>query len=132
MTLSQIATYTALIGFIYIAGFQTLLALGAPLGHLAWGGQHKNKKLPIKLRIASLFSIGIAVLGGITVLESARWTNIIESTKVTEVMLWLFVCLWALSTLGNAMSRSKPERYTGTPVAFLLFASCLILALSIE
>ncbi len=127
--MSQIAAYIALACFAYLAIFQALLALGAPIGHLAWGGQ--TKKLPIKLRIASFFSIGIAVLGSISVLVSKEWIGVAGFGRVAGIVLWILVCMFALSTLGNAVSKSKPERLTGTPVAFLLFISCLILALDL-
>lgn len=129
MVLVKIAACTAFSGFIYIACFQVLLALGAPLGHLAWGGRHR--RLPAKLRIASLFSVGIAVLGGLCVTETVQWTSIVSDFEATGVMMWVFVGLFALSTLGNAVSKSRQERRIGTPVAFLLFVSCLILALGI-
>ena len=40
-----------------LAVFQLALALGAPLGHFAWGGAHRV--LPRRLRIGSLVSIVI-------------------------------------------------------------------------
>ena len=40
----KIAAGIAAVGFAGMTVFQLLLALGAPIGHMAWGG--KYKKLP--------------------------------------------------------------------------------------
>ena len=40
-----------------LAIFQLALALGAPLGRFAWGGQHRV--LPVRLRIGSAIAIVI-------------------------------------------------------------------------
>ncbi len=56
-------TVAAVLIFIVLGAlglFQGLLALGAPLGRFAWGGQHRV--LTISLRISSLVSILIYAL----------------------------------------------------------------------
>jgi hypothetical protein len=47
-----------------------------------------------------------------------------------DVALWVLVGYFALGILMNAASRSRPERLVMTPVALLLAAGCLALALA--
>ena len=123
--LYQLATYVALVIFVLMAGFQLLLALGVPWGHLAWGGFHK--RLPTRLRIGSLVAVGIYVLGIVAVLDITGRANLLESSSFPKGVLWFLVVLFGFSILGNIMSNSRLEKRFMTPVAILLFASCLIL-----
>ncbi len=77
MTLDQIAAINAAVGFAGLAVFQLLLAMGLPLGGAAWGG--KYIRLPNKLRIASLISMGVLVLASLIVLEKSGWIKILNS-----------------------------------------------------
>ncbi|WP_100813256.1 hypothetical protein [Microbacterium lacus] len=79
-----IALSVVLVG---LAAFQLALALGAPWGHFAWGGQHRV--LPTGVRIGSV----------------------------------------VLGIILNAISRSKPERYTMVPVVIGLAVLSLLIAL---
>ena len=54
--LNRVAAWVAAVGCVGLAGFQLLLALGAPLGRMAWGGKHA--RLPTALRLASLLGDG--------------------------------------------------------------------------
>jgi hypothetical protein len=64
-----LAGITGLSGFVWLAVFQVLLALGLPLGAMAWGGTHRV--LPGRLRVASVVSAGLAVLGAVTVAQGS-------------------------------------------------------------
>jgi hypothetical protein len=125
--LQQAAAWIATIGFAGMAGLQLLLALGAPLGHLAWGGQ--AAQLPPNLRLASLGAGAIFLVGAICVLERAQIIQVLAWPRLAGVMVWLLAALFALSTLGNLLSSSKLEQRMMTPVAFILCAACVIVAL---
>lgn len=126
--LIQIATWIALVGFGVMAGFQLMLALGAPWGRLVWGGFHSGR-LPPKLRLGSLASVGIYLCGIVAVLEATGRADLFESSIVSIGILWFLVVLFGFSTLGNLMSRSRLEKRVMTPVAMLFFLSCLVLAI---
>jgi hypothetical protein len=49
--------------------FQVLLAAGLPLGHFAWGGQHRS--LPRRLRIGSVMAVLIYLGLAIVILDAA-------------------------------------------------------------
>lgn len=122
-------TLAALIFLILVsllALFQLSLALGAPLGAFAWGGQHQV--LPRKLRLGSLASIGLYAAFAIMVMSKA-FSEIIPQGAYLNIALW---CLFGYLVIGivmNAASRSKPERYTMTPVVCVLALCTLVVAL---
>ncbi len=111
-----------------LAVFQFALALGAPLGRFAWGGYHAT--LPANLRIGSLVAIAIYALLALIVLERAQLASIFPDARIANIGAWVGVAYLALGIPMNAISRSKPERYTMTPVVVMLFGLALIVALS--
>ncbi len=115
---------------ILIAGlclFQIALAAGAPLGRLAWGGGHE--RLPAGLRVGSLVSVAIYAAIAVIVLERAGLVSILPYPQIAGVGIWVIVAWLGLGVVMNAISRSKPERYTMTPVALVLCLLALGVAL---
>lgn len=108
--------------------FQLALAMGAPLGRFAWGGGHG--RLPIGLRIGSLVSLLIYAAFALVVLERAGLVRILPDVSIAGIGIWVIVGYSALGILMNAISRSKPERYTMTPLALALGVLALVVALS--
>lgn len=127
IVITHIAAWVAIIGFAGMAVFQLLLVLGAPLGHLAWGGHHR--RLPGWLRIGSLLAVGIYAFGILCVLEQMDWAAVLGSPALADGTLWAMAGLFGLSTVGNLASRSPLERRVMTPVALVLAAACVVLAL---
>jgi hypothetical protein len=107
--------------------FQLLLIAGLPIGRFAWGGQHRV--LPRKLRIGSAVSILLYVVFAIIVLDAAKLTDVFASATFTSVAVWVLTAYFALGVFMNAISRSKPERFTMTPVSLVLAGLCLIVAI---
>ncbi len=108
--------------------FQFALALGAPLGRFAWGGGHD--RLPRGLRIGSLVSIGIYALLGAIALERAGVVRVLADPAIATIGMWVIAAYLGLGVAMNAISRSKPERYTMTPLALALCGLALVIALS--
>ena len=112
-----------------LAVFQIALAAGAPLGALAWGGKHRV--LPRGLRIASAVSVLVyglfaAIIAG-AVSSQDRFGDYIPETPVG---IWVLTAYFGLGVIANAISRSRPERFVMTPVAAVLCACCLLVALA--
>ena len=110
--------------------FQIALALGAPLGYAAWGGQHQGV-LPNRLRIAS----GVAgmVLYPLIILFVLASAGLIEADWLPgtgRAAMWVLTGFFTLGAFLNLVSRSKRERYWG-PVILLIAVSCAIIALGI-
>lgn len=111
-----------------LAGFQLALVLGAPLGHFAWGGAHRQ--LPGNLRIGSLIAIAIYALIALIIVDRAGLARLFPDPAIPSIGAWVAVAYLALGIPMNAISRSRPERFTMTPVVTLLFALALVVALS--
>jgi hypothetical protein len=109
-----------------LAVFQLALVFGAPLGHFAWGGQHRV--LPTRLRIGSLVSIVIYAVIAVLALDRAGAIDVV-SDSVSTVGMWIVFAYFVLGIPLNAISRSKPERYTMTPIVTLLAVLSLLVAL---
>ncbi len=111
---------------LFIAIFQALLALGAPYGKAAWGGQ-KGKVLPRNYRIASAISC-IFFIFTISVVLSA--TEIIDlfSSSFENLFMWFLTVYLGLGIIMNAISRSKTERYWA-PFIAVMFILCLIIVI---
>jgi hypothetical protein len=123
-----LAGIAGLSGFVWLAVFQVLLALGLPLGAMAWGGTHRV--LPGRLRVASVVSAGLAVLGAVTVAQGSGLGPAVLPDIFIRPLLGAFVALFALSFLGNAASKSRIERLHGVSLTIVLAGSCVILLLS--
>jgi hypothetical protein len=110
-----------------LALFQTALAAGAPLGRFAWGGQ--QERLSSRLRIGSVVAIVIYVLFGVVALERSGLVDVMPFPAVAGIGIWVIVGYMTLGALMNAISRSRLERYTMTPVAVVLLGLGLTVAL---
>lgn len=110
-----------------LAVFQLALALGAPIGHFAWGGAHRV--LPTRLRIGSLVSILIYALIVVLALDRAGALEVVPD-PVSTIGMWVVFGYFVLGIPLNAISRSRPERFTMTPIVIALAVLSLFVALS--
>jgi hypothetical protein len=124
---AETAGVLAAIGFIGIAAFQVALALGAPLGHAAWGGTHPGR-LPTRLRIASAVAAGFWVLAAAIVLERAGFEIVSLPSAVARWGTWVLVVVLPIGAVMNVASKSRWERYLWGPVALLLTVLSLVVA----
>ena len=109
-----------------IAAFQIALALGAPLGRFAWGGQHRV--LPARLRTGSLVSIVVYAFIALLAWDRVRAIDLFPA-GVSEVGIWVVFAYFVLCILMNAISRSKPERFTMVPVTLVLAVLSFLIAM---
>ena len=91
---------------LLLSVLQAALAAGAPLGHLAWGGQHRV--LPPPLRVGSALSILVYALMALAVLSKAGVVDVMPDGVAT-------IGTWAVSAyclVGIAMNASmiEPDR----------------------
>lgn len=124
-------TYAAAAVCLLLAGlslFQVILALGAPLGRFAWGGQHRV--LPTRLRAAGAVSIAVYAVLATIVLARADVVNTRLSDEVVRVGAWVVAVYFLVAIGGNLMSRSKPERAVMAPLAAVMCGLCVLVAAS--
>ena len=110
-----------------LALFQGALAAGASLGRFAWGGQHV--RLPAGLRVGSLVAILIYAGFALIILQRAGLVALLPAGDWLNVAVWIVVGYCALGIAMNAISRSRPERLTMTPIVALMFGLSLVVAL---
>lgn len=110
-----------------LAVFQAALIAGAPLGHFAWGGQ--NRVLPARLRIGSVIAIVIYAALAAIIAQRAGLIAAFLPAGVVDIGIWVFVAYLALGVPLNAISRSRAERLTMTPVVLILLLAVLVVAL---
>ncbi len=122
----QAAAWIATVGFAGLTVFHLLLAAGAPLGRLAWRG--KYVRLPLSLRMASLFSAGLLVFGAICVLERTGVIELLGQPRIVGATVWTLAVIFGLSAMGNVLSGGKLEKRVMTPVALTLCLACLAVA----
>ena len=124
--MTVIAAWTACVVLAALAVFQAALVAGAPLGHFAWGGQHRV--LPRGFRIGSVVSIVLYAAFAITILQRAGVLAWVPD-GVATIGIWVIAVYSALGIPLNAISRSLPERFTMTPVVTVLFVLVLTVAM---
>jgi hypothetical protein len=127
MLLDQLSAILACALLAGLAVFQVALIAGAPLGRMAWGGQHRV--LPAKLRIGSAVSILLYALFAYAALAKAGFVLVLVSESFTAITVWVLTAYFVLGVLMNGISRSKPERLLMTPTTMALAALYLVLAL---
>jgi hypothetical protein len=109
-----------------LAVFQGLLVAGAPLGRFAWGGQHEV--LPTGFRIGSVVSIALYAAFAVLILQAAGLIYPLPD-DFADVAIWVLTGYFVLGIAMNAISRSRAERRTMTPVVAILAVTSLVLAL---
>ena len=115
---------------VAVAAVQVLLAVGAPFGHISWGGRHHGK-LPDKLRVGSGVAAVILLLAALIALAQGgliSWSPIPEGWLTAAT--WLLAGFLVLNTLGNLSSESRFEKIVFAPVTAVLVVLLVILALT--
>jgi hypothetical protein len=123
-----IAGIVAVVLLGVIAIFQAALALGAPWGEAAWGGQNPGV-LPRNLRIAS--GIAAIVIYPLIILLVMAGAGLIDDGWVpvdVTIAMWLLAGLLTVGAIMNALSRSPRERLWA-PVALAVAICCAVIAI---
>lgn len=122
------AATLAAAGFLVIAGFQLLLALGAPLGRAAYGG--RNAVLSPTLRRTSAVAVVIWLLAAIVILGAGAVVDLPLPDVVIDVGAWVLVVLSVLGAIVNLASSSPWERFGWAPFSAALAVLSFIVASS--
>ncbi len=119
------AAVFAATGFVVVAGFQLLLALGVPWGKAAWGGSQAT--LAPELRVASSASSVAFVGAALVVLGRAGYWRF-RFSRVFHIGTWFLAVAMGLGAIMNLASSSVWERFIWAPVALLLALSSFVVA----
>ena len=126
----NITTVAALIFLFTIVGavaFQLALALGAPWGSYAMGGRFPGK-FPPAMRVAAVVqALLLGLFAGVVMVRAALLPG---WPLVAEWPIWVVVAFSTVSLVLNTITPSARERRIWMPVALLLLASSLTVALT--
>jgi hypothetical protein len=123
-----LAAWAYLLGTAVVVAFQVALALGAPWGERAMGGRWPAR-LPPAMRAAAAVQAVVLALLAVVVLDAAGILGL-GWTAAVPWLPWVPVVVSALSVVMNAATRSAAERRTWLPVALVLLASSLWVAIA--
>ena len=94
-------------------------------------GREAPRPAPQRCRIGSAVSVVLYALfawiiaGAVSSLD--RFGDHIPEKPVG---IWVLTAYFGIGVVVNLISRSRPERFVMTPVAAVLFACCLLIALA--
>src|ERR1700694_2896567 len=120
----RIAAGIAAAGFLVVAGYQVLLALGIAFSGAAWGGA----TLTPALRVASAVSAMVLVLAALIVSGRAGYWGSRVPAASFRWGTWVLVVGMALSALANFASPTGGERFFLGPSELLLALLCFAAA----
>jgi hypothetical protein len=128
--IARVAGIVALVLLGLLVVFQLALALGAPWGRAAYGGQHTGV-LPTQFRVAS--AAAVVVWAAIALVVARRAGLAIWSPLPVSwlpVVVWVVVGLMVIAVVMNAITPSALERAIWLPFSLMLFASTLTVAIA--
>lgn len=128
MDRSTAAAVVFAIAALGVTAFQLGLALGAPWGRYAMGGAYPGR-LPPTMRLAVAAQATVVASLAVVVLSDAGLA--LESlADAAPWLIWIAVGFSGVSVVLNAITRSQVERRMWLPVAIVMLASSLVVALS--
>lgn len=128
--ITRVAAIVALVLFALLIVFQLALALGAPWGRAAYGGQNTGV-LPMQFRVAS--AVAVVVWAAVALVVARRaglpvWAPL--PVAWLPVVVWIVVGLLVIAAVMNAITPSGLERAIWLPFTLLLLASTLTVAIA--
>lgn len=130
MTPASVAALSLTIIYVFVALFQLALALGAPMGEYAFGGQNHGK-LPAGFRVASSASVlvNLAIAGHF--LAQTGFINTLLPAELNTLANWGLVAFAAVGLLLNTITRSQAEKKMWAPVTALILVLSVIVAVAV-
>ncbi|MBK0402216.1 hypothetical protein I5M27_04425 [Adhaeribacter sp. BT258] len=107
--------------------FHAAVLLGFVPFEYVWGGKLQTAE---EMYVFESVSIAINLLLIGLVLLKGRLLAAPVPIKLINVLLWAFVAVFALNTLGNLAAETTLETLIATPLTFILAILCWRLALS--
>jgi hypothetical protein len=115
---------------LIVSLFQIALALGAPWGAYAYGGE-RTGKLPVGFRVNSVVAaIVMAAISGHYLAQLGVFTPLLDAAG-NSVVNWVLVGFTLLGAIANNITRSKKERAVWAIPTLLMFVAAVIVALNL-
>lgn len=110
-----------------VVAFQVALAAGAPWGAYAMGGAFPGQ-FPPSMRVGAVVQ-ALILAGFAGVVLSRAGVALPSWSKASRWLIWVVVAFSVLSLILNLITPSAGERAIWAPVAFVMLASSLGVAL---
>ena len=119
--------YKVVLGIItLVLIFHGLILLEFIPYDMVWGGRLTSSEQMIRYELSAVF---INLFMAWTVAMKAKLIDRILPKMIIQGLLWVFVILFALNTVGNLLAFNSLETYIFTPVTFVSFILFLRMAL---
>lgn len=128
MTLESIAAIAFTLAASVAIVFELALTAGAPWGEYAMGGAYPGR-LPARIRVATGVQ-AVLLCGLVAVVLSAAGLAFPAIAQAAPWLIWVAVGFSAVSLVLNSITTSRKERRIWAPVAAVMLASSLIVALA--
>jgi uncharacterized membrane protein YuzA (DUF378 family) len=94
---------------------------------IVWGGKFQNLH---QMRIFEGVSIIINALMIAVIAIKGRIIKLSVSVKIINLLLWLFIGLFVLNTVGNLFAKTTTETIIFTPITFVSAILCFIIVMN--
>jgi len=128
VTLESIAAIAYALASSVAIVFELALTAGAPWGEYAMGGAYPGR-LPARIRVATGVQ-ALLLCGFAAAVLSAAGLAFPAIAQAAPWLIWVAVGLSAVSLVLNSITNSRMERRIWAPVAAVMLASSLIVALA--
>ena len=116
-----LAARTIIVINIVVIAFHLLVLTRVIPFDVVWGGRLQTEK---EMYVFELVSIFINLILIVIVLTKIKKIKVGASNKLINFILWIFVVLFVLNTIGNLTSKTSLETYIATPMTFILALLC--------
>ena len=106
--------------------FHMLIFLQIITYTIVWGGRLSSVK---EMRVFEAISILINVFIVLVLLLKANYIKNNISKKFVNGIIWVFVIVFTVNTIGNLFANTNFELYVFTPITFILSLLCLRIVL---
>lgn len=128
MTLESIAAIAFTLAALVAIVFELALTAGAPWGEYAMGGAYPGR-LPARIRVATGVQ-AVLLCGLVAVVLSAAGVAFPAIAQAAPWLIWVATGFSAVSLVLNSITTSRTERRIWAPIAAVMLASSLIVALA--
>jgi hypothetical protein len=112
--------------FSILVIFHILVVVGVIPYDLVWGGRLGNAA---QMRQFEIVSIIINLLIMLVVAMRGGYIQSLLPRKLITVLIWIFVLLFSLNTVGNLLSKNLLESIIFTPLTLVIAVLCYRLTL---
>jgi hypothetical protein len=105
--------------------FHTLVLIGIIPYTIVWAGKLKTVE---EMYVFESISITINLFLAAVILQRFRFINALVKDHILDIILWVFVAIFAINTIGNLFSKSTIELILGTSITFVSAVLCWVMA----